>query len=79
MISILQPFIDTRQNKEFVKRTTSLTLDALNNGIKRIQESNFFNDPHLREAYNSHTEEIVAGEKMAVKKIIHQNSFEAPC
>eukprot|EP01083_Nonionella_stella_P285662 972455_1 len=64
---------------EFMKHAVHLTLDTLAGGLKRIQESAFFDDPHLREEYNSHTEEVIAGEKMAVANVIHQNSFEAPC
>ena len=65
-------------SKDFVKRTFTITLNALNNGIKRIQESDFFSDPHLRESYYSHTEEIVAGERMAVRPVVHHNSFMSP-
>jgi|Transcript_13103 hypothetical protein len=37
------------------------------------------NDTRLRENYAAHTEEVVAGEKMAVCDVIHQDSFNAPC
>ena len=36
------------------------------------------NDTRLREDYLNHTEEVVAGEKMAVNDVIHQDSFNAP-
>ena len=36
------------------------------------------NDKRLREDYLGHTEEVVAGEKMAVNDVIHQDSFNAP-
>ncbi len=37
------------------------------------------NDSKLREDYQSHTEEVVAGEKMAVRRVVRRKSFEAPC
>ncbi|KAL7443529.1 hypothetical protein ACHAXM_008960 [Skeletonema potamos] len=37
------------------------------------------NDTKLREDYLAHTEEVVAGEKMAVNDVVHQDSFNAPC
>ncbi|KAL9181999.1 hypothetical protein ACHAXT_012342 [Thalassiosira profunda] len=68
-----EPKIESVQ--EFVKRTLTLTCSALRKGMKRIQESEFFSDPRLREGYNSHTEEDVAGERMAVRDVVHQRSF----
>jgi len=76
---LLMSAFDSINMKEFVKRSCAITLHALSEGVRGIQESSFFNDPNLREGFGAHTEEIVAGERMAVKYVIRQHSFEAPC
>eukprot|EP01083_Nonionella_stella_P128258 388564_1 len=55
--------------QEFLKSAVRLSWRALNNCF----------DPDLKKAWDTHTEEIVAGEKMAVKSVIHKESFDAPC
>ncbi|KAL7554963.1 hypothetical protein ACHAWF_018527 [Thalassiosira exigua] len=72
---------DTEETKvesvqQFLTRTFDVTCNALSNGLKRLRESEYFSDPRLRD---SHTEEIVAGERMAVSYVIRKESFEAPC
>lgn len=37
------------------------------------------NDAHLKEEVENHTEEEVAGMKLCVSKIVHQESFSAQC
>ena len=48
----------------------SSSCQRLRNGV--------LNDMRLRQDYIGHTEEVVAGEKMAVNDVIHQDSFSAP-
>ena len=36
-------------------------------------------DEHLKEEVESHTEEEVAGMKLCVSEVVHQDSFTAPC
>ena len=36
-------------------------------------------DEHLKEEVENHTEEEVAGMKLCVSKVVHQDSFTAPC
>lgn len=57
---------------------------AIGSGIEKLKEkersyNNILHDHRLRKEYQEHTEEIVAGEKMAVKQIVHEHSFDAPC
>ena len=57
---------------------------VIGGGINTLKEkerncSDLLHDRRMREDYQQHTEEIVAGEKMAVKPIIHEHSFDAPC
>jgi hypothetical protein len=56
---------------------------AIGSGIEKLKEderrhNGILHDRALREKYREHTEEIVAGEKMAVKSMIHEHSFDAP-
>jgi hypothetical protein len=64
--------------QEFVSCATKAT-KAIGSGIKKLAEKDILHDRELREKYGDHTEEIVAGEKMAVKAIVHTDSFDAPC
>ena len=53
---------------------------CFNKALDKLHSTdNFWNDPHFRRDYQAHTEEIVVGEKMAVKDVVHQDSFHAPC
>lgn len=66
--------------KDFIKCATS----AIGKGINKLKETELnyndvLHDRKLREAYREHTEEVVAGEKMAVKPTVHEHSFDAPC
>jgi hypothetical protein len=66
--------------EDFVKCATN----AIGKGINKLRQTDqsckdVLHDRQLREAYREHTEEIVAGEKMAVKPIVHEHSFDAPC
>lgn len=56
----------------------------------RISVTKFFNglsekasevthDEHLKEEVENHTEEEVAGMKLCVSNVVHQDSFSAPC
>ena len=47
--------------------------------LERFRNGLLLDDSKLREDYLGHTEEVVAGEKMAVSDVIHQESFDAPC
>lgn len=57
---------------------------AIGTGINTLKEkerncNNLLHDRRLREEYREHTEEVVAGEKMAVKSVVREHSFDAPC
>ena len=43
--------------------------------LERFRNGLLLDDSKLREDYLGHTEEVVAGEKMAVSDVIHQESF----
>lgn len=49
--------------------------------LGRLQgfRNGLLSDTKLRQDFLAHTEEVVAGEKMAVSDIVHQDSFTAPC
>ena len=58
--------------------------NAIGYGLEQLKEkersfNNILHDRKLREEYREHSEEIVAGEKMAVRAIVHEHSFDAPC
>lgn len=54
--------------------------ETLGRWVRRVWfGGGLLNDRELREDYRGHTEEVVAGEKMAVSSVVHRNSFEAPC
>jgi hypothetical protein len=55
----------------FIRHAFDLLSCRFRNGV--------LNDTKLREVYLAHTEEVVAGEKMAVNDVVHQDSFNAPC
>lgn len=66
--------------KDFIKCATK----AIDNGLEQLKEkerrfNNILHDRRLCEEYREHSEEVVAGEKMAVKAIVHEHSFDAPC
>ena len=88
LISQLNLHLTTNTCFPHVKTSTSsnlqeffiLTSACFNKALDKLHSTdNFWNDPHFRREYQAHTEETVAGEKMAVKNVVHQNSFNAPC
>ncbi|KAL7480014.1 hypothetical protein ACHAW6_007669 [Cyclotella cf. meneghiniana] len=75
---------DESQKIESLQDFVKCTKNAIWNGMEKLKEkercySDILHNRELREKYREHTEEIVAGEKMAVKPLVHEDSFGAPC
>ena len=68
-----------------VRITETLTIQGIISRGRQFFREKFHdfrewvNNDRFREDYKSHSEEVVAGEKMAVKRMVHDKSFEAPC
>jgi hypothetical protein len=75
---------DESQKIESLQDFVKCAKKAIWNGMDKLKEkersySDILHNRELREKYREHTEEIVAGEKMAVKPLVHEDSFGAPC
>ncbi|KAL3782401.1 hypothetical protein HJC23_005449 [Cyclotella cryptica] len=75
---------DDSQKIESLQDFVKCAKKAISNGMDKLKEkersySDILHNRELREHYREHTEEIVAGEKMAVKPLIREDSFGAPC
>ena len=75
---------DTDHKIENVQELVQGTQGIISRGRQFFREKfhdfrEWVNNDRFREDYKSHSEEVVAGEKMAVKRMVHDKSFEAPC